>query len=107
MKRSKYHFFRYTQTTCGKSLLSLPGQTFGQVSVPAGVLVKDARGSTAVARAKRTASVGEIFFSTSVRRLSGCLVASDMHSLDRNTDILLSDAEEEYAKITTSAENQK
>lgn len=106
MKRPKYHFFRATQTPYGKSLLSLPGQTFGQIPVTAGILVKDARGSRAVENARRRATPGDILFTTTLKRNGLSLTASDMHLLDKEQDVFLADAREAYESLTASTGEQ-
>lgn len=99
MKRPKYHFFVAAANGNGKSLLSLPGQTFGQIPVPANVLVKDMKGSTAVASARRKSSLGDIWFTTTLKRNGLSLVAKDMHSLRGCTDVFLADAAQEYENL--------
>lgn len=103
--KPKYHFFKATQTPCGKSLLSLPGQRLGSFTILPGILVKDMRGSTAVASARRKAVPGEVFFTTTLRRNGHSLVARDMASLDKNGDVLLSDARDAYDRLTSSSTN--
>ena len=99
--KQKYHFFTLTETGHGKSLLSLPGQTLGTQPIFPGILVKDGRGGTAVASAKRRAAVGDILFTSTLRRNGHGLVASDMHNLKDNTDVLLSDALDLYERLTS------
>lgn len=100
--KQKYHFFKATQTPGGKSLLSLPGQKLGGYDITPGILVKDMRGSTAVSSARRKAVPGEVFFTTTLRRNGLSLVARDIVSLDKNSDVLLSDARDAYDQLASS-----
>lgn len=100
--KQKYHFFKATQMPGGKSLLSLPGQKLGEYDITPGILVKDMRGSTAVSSARRKAVPGEVFFTTTLRRNGLSLVARDMISLDKNRDVLLSDARDAYDQLASS-----
>lgn len=102
MKRPKYHFLRCEQTSRGKSLVTLPGQTFGQIPVPGGVLVKDSRGSTGVSRARRKAAPGEIWFTTTLNGRSLSLTAKDMHRLDTNEDVTFADVNDRYREYLES-----
>lgn len=104
MKTQKYHFFALKTGPTGRSLLSLPGQTLSGQPLTPGILVKDARGSNAVSKARKSAADGEVFFTTTLRRSGHSLTAKDMHSLERNDNVLLSDAHEEYEK-TINATN--
>ena len=99
-KRPRYHFFVSSTNGSGKSLLSLPGQTFGRIPVPVGVLVKDAKGSHEVEKARRKSYIGEVFFTTSLRSLGCTLAALDMHPLAGAGDAGFPDAEEEFRNLT-------
>lgn len=99
MKRPKYHFLVAVPNGSGRSIVTLPGQSFGRLPVPDDVLVKDEKGKTAVSCMRRKAGEGELFFTTSLRRLpGGGLVASDIHRLCNVQDIMYSDAMDEYEK---------
>lgn len=98
MKRPKYHFLRCGQNGRGKSIFTLPGQTFGQIPVPSGILVKDVRGNSAVARARKTASIGDIFFTTTLKHERYKLTVKDIHALDRQVDAVFSDVFDLYEK---------
>lgn len=96
MKRPKYHFLRCETNCRGKSIVTLPGQTFGQIPVPGGVLVKDSRGSTEVSRARRKAAIGDVFFTTTLGGRSLSLTAKDIHPLEANEDVTFADVHDRY-----------
>lgn len=108
MKRPKYHFLVTVQNGNGKSIVTLPGQTFGQTPVPEMILVKDEKGSHAVSLARRKSGEGELFFTTTLRRRpSGVLLAADIHPLCNNEDIMYSDVMEEYQKYEKRQTKEK
>lgn len=98
-KRPKFHFLVLRTCGHGTSLVALPGQTFGNRKVPEGVLVKDRKGSSVIARARKGASDGDIFFTTSLRPLGDVLSADDAFPLRRHGRVLFADAEDEYEKL--------
>lgn len=80
----------------------MPGQTFGQNAVPAGVLVKDAKGRTVVAKARKTAKEGDLFFTTTLKQASGCLVTLDICRLDEQGNMFAAEAREYYKNFEES-----
>lgn len=83
-KRPKYHFLTIVEGTRGKSLVTLPGQTTGLLPVPDGILVKDAKDSSAAAKAKKTSRPGDILFTTTLKINFGfCTVYDCMRLEDR------------------------
>jgi hypothetical protein len=100
MKRPKYHFLTIVETSFGKSVVTLAGQTFGLTPIAANTLVKDAKGHTFVAAARRKGNPGDVFFTTTLRPGAGFVTASDMHPLqDASTNILYNDALEAYNNL--------
>ncbi len=99
MKRPPFHFFIVTANRNGKSLISLPGQTFGQIPVPANILVKDSRGSTAVSRARRKAKEGQVYYTASLKKTGTGLSASDMTLLAPGDDIFQAQAQACYEAL--------
>ena len=96
MKRPKYHFLMLIESQRGRSLITLPGQTFGTTPVPEGTLVKDEKNSHRLARARKAGSPGQVFFTTSLRRTTTALWAADVLPLEGHGDLLCSDALDLY-----------
>ena len=103
-KRPKYHFLTILVRTDGKtSVTALPDQTFGRNPVPERILVKDAAGSTAVTRARKKGKPGDIFFTTTLKDLGGCLQAKDIFPLEEgDTNIIFSDVRDLYQQYLRS-----
>lgn len=106
MAKNRYHFFRLEQHSIGKSFLTIPGQTLGKESIHPGILVKDYKGKTVIARAKRNARVGEIFFTTTLARANACYKAKDIYPLDSHEQVLFSDAYDAYASLSEKKDNE-
>jgi len=104
MRKPKYHFLVLRAYGNGTSLVALPGQTFGNRKVPEGVLVKDRKGSTVIARARKGARDGDIFFTTSLRPLGDVLSADDIFPLRGHGRALFADAEDEYEKLFSNGD---
>lgn len=96
-KRPKYHFLMLIESQRGRSLVTLPGQTFGFILVPEGTLVKDDLKSKPLAKARKAGTPGQIFFTTSLRRTSTALWASDILPLEGHGDLLCADAGDVYS----------
>ena len=96
----KYHFLTICERANGRSLVTLPGQTFGRNPVPEHVLVKDVKGSTVLTRTKRKGRTGEVFFTTSLTAKLGYCTAKDIHPLEGNDNVLYQDACDEYERLT-------
>ena len=97
MKKPKYHFLAIKETSYGKTLVVLAGQTFGLTDIQADTLVKDAKGHTFVSSARRKGNPGDIFFTTTLRNGAGFVVAADIHPLaEASTNIMFNDAKEAY-----------
>lgn len=107
--RPKYHFLTVVSHSVGKSFVALPGQSFGRKPVPAGILVKDKKKSSVLAKARKDATEGEIYFTTTLREAaSGCLVAEDICPLRSPSSVFHSDAEECYnAYLESLKQNSK
>ena len=101
MKRPKYHFATIVKNTQGTmSLVTLPFQTFGQIPVPAWVLVKDIKGQTVVARMKKKGFPGAVYFTTSLRPGHGFVKAADLHFItEAERNVLYSDALDAYERL--------
>ncbi len=98
--RPKYHFLTITQRNGGgTTVTALPGQTFGRNSVPTQILVKDARDSKVISKARAKGSVGEIFYTTTLVMKGRCLEARDIYPLKGNDNVLYHDAQEWYDKL--------
>lgn len=102
MSRTRYHFLRIEEDRTVKHVVTLPGQTLGRLAVIPGILVKDVRGQTVVATARRKAVHGDVLFTTTLARKYGCYAAADIHRLDDNDDIFLQDAVEAYRELERS-----
>ena len=96
--RPKYHFLTVTERKTGKSIVTLPGQTFGRNPVPDGYLVKDAKGLTQVTNQRKKARPGDVFFTTTLEKKSGFCTVKDIYPLKGNANVLFSDAEDRYEK---------
>ena len=81
-KRPKYHFLTVVEDSRGKSLVTLPSQTTGLLPVPDGILVKDAKGSKAAAKAKKASKPGDILFTTTLKVNFGFCTVSDCIRLE-------------------------
>lgn len=97
--RQKYHFLRVEEHATGRSVLTLPGQVIGRERLSPGILVKDVKGQSSVAKAKRLAKVGDILFTTSLKRANGYYTAGDIYRLDGNDNLLYADAQEQFDKL--------
>lgn len=98
--RPKYHFLTTSQTSSGKHLHAIAGQTFGRTAVNPDILIKDVKGSTTVKNKRRKARPGEIFFTTTLKPSAGCYTATDIYPLSESDEnILFSDARAEYDKL--------
>lgn len=65
-------------------LVTLPGQKLGKHDVVGGILVKPARGKEyAFAKAKKAASEGDFFYTTSLKQNSTCYCAADIRPVRR------------------------
>lgn len=107
-KRPKYHFLTIVQSTPrGRSVVTLPGQTFGQIPVPGNVLVKDSRGSTAVSRTRKGGTTGAIYFTTTLRMRGLTPVASDVLPLIGHGNVIYADAEDRYAEYLEGREEKR
>lgn len=95
----KYHFLKIEKTSSGKHFLTLPGQVIGRTPVISHILVKDIKGKTLLSKTKKSANPGEIYFTTTLKRVSHCYTAADIHPLEGNENIFYADAKEEYHKI--------
>ena len=105
-KKPKYHFLKLNQASFGKYWSALPGQTFGKTPVPAeNILVKDGWKSTALTRMKKKASIGEIYFTTTLKQEQHCMSAKDIYPLYGHGNVLYADAEEEYNKLIKLKKN--
>ena len=93
---SKYHFLRVTAGPTGKSILTLPGQTLLGRPVMSGVLVKDIKYNNELSKAKRKAKDGDIFFTTTLRALSGCYAAASVYEFDETGSRVFPDVKEEF-----------
>ena len=103
----KYHFLTIIEHSRGKSVVTLPGQVLGRSPVTPGILVQDERGGTAVARARRKASPGDILFTTTLRRRSADYAAKDIHPLSGHGNVLFSDADEQYEAYLKRQQKQE
>lgn len=92
----RYHFLTVEANARGTSVVTLPGQAVGRTPVTPCILVTDARGTTAVTRARRKASPGDILFTTTLRRVSHGYTASDLLPLEGHGNVLYADAEDRY-----------
>ena len=95
----KFHFLHVEKTSPGKHILTLPGQVIGRTPVVSHVLVKDIKGQTLLSRTRKSANPGEIYFTTTLKRVSHCYTAADIHPLEGNDNVFYSDVKEEYQKI--------
>lgn len=103
MKRPKYHFLTVETDRNGrKYVVTLPGQTFGQIPVPGGCLVKDRAKGTSVARMRKASAPGDILFTTTLRGNIRALTAADIYPLHGHGNVLLNDADEAYAAYLQS-----
>lgn len=100
MKRPKFHFLTVIQNGSGRSLVPLPGQTFGRTGVMSGVLVKDVKGKTIVARARKSCAVGDILYTTTLGFTTNSYIARDLYRLDDTSNIFIAEAREQYEKLT-------
>lgn len=101
-KRPKYHFLTVIETRSGTCMVALPGQSFGRNSVPERIMVQDIGESTIISRARKKASPGEIFFTTSLQLSTHSLKARDIYPLNADNGITLSDAPAEFDKYIKS-----
>lgn len=83
-----------TENQRGRSIVTLPKQTFGNTPVPEGTLVKDIEHSTLLARTKKTGKPGQVFFTTTLYKTATSLRAKDIYPLEGHGDIMYSDAED-------------
>lgn len=106
MKRPKYHFLMLVESQRGRSLVTLPGQTFGQIPVPDGTLVKDEKKANRLARAKKSGTPGQVFFTTTLRRTSTALWASDILPVENHGDLLCQDVAEAYSAYLSTLQTE-
>ena len=99
MRRPKYHFLTVELFSTGKSVVTLPGQTFGLNPVPARQLVKDAPKSNAVSFARTTYRPGQILFTTTLKPTSRGLCATDVYPLFTHGSLLYQDAADVYESL--------
>lgn len=108
MKRPKYHFLTVVEDHNGRRhVVTLAGQTFGQIPVPAWCLVKDSAKGTSVARLRKASTPGDVLFTTSLRKTSTTLVADDAHPLRGHGSVLYNDVDEIYAAYQQSINPDK
>lgn len=99
MKRPKYHYLTIIRDNVGKTIVALPGQSFGTLKVPTGIRVKDKGKANIVNKARQNGNPGDIFFTTTLTRGQHELIASDIYPLEGNDNILFADAQEHYEKL--------
>ena len=104
-KRPKYHFLTVERKSIGRCLVALPGQTFGLLPVPSGIMVQDIGKQTLLKRARRKAEPGDIYFTTTLQQATHCLKARDIYQLKGNDNILFQDAESEYQRYLENLNN--
>lgn len=107
MAKPKYHFLTVSRSSCGLSIVTLPGQKIGTMDITPGILVKDRKKQTVVQRLKRSSSEGRILFTSTLKRTNGCYTADDIHALDDIKDIMYSDAIQAYEDYTKTRTNNE
>jgi len=105
-KRPKYHFLIARKSPSGGGILTLPGQTFGLKPVMAGITVKDLKGWTVIANARRKAKDGEVFFTTTLSQSTHTMVATNIFPLEGCDDILYQDVHEQYQQYLNDLKKQ-
>lgn len=101
----KYHFIQKIETRTGTSLVTLPGQTLGRKPVSPRILVLDAKGQTVLKRTKQHAAAGDIFFTTTLKRMRNNYVAKDIYPLKGNIPVEYSDVLDAYEKQKENENN--
>lgn len=96
--KEKIHFMKLSPCRNVTMMTLIGGQKLGRTPIREGALVTDKRGSTCVQNARAKHKIGDIFYTTTLKKGNGKYTATDIVALKDDDNVFLN-AKIEYEKL--------